>query len=162
MHGPVGDAELLDGAHGGKDEPVRGAGRRALAVDGLRAGDDDLLDGQVVLADDLQHLRGAEAVDLHVLGDLGHVAAVRALVKDHVDAFHGGAHRRAVSQIALDKFRLLVDPGGFAEAVGLGFEVVEDANGPAFAEEVVGDVRADEARAAGDEGAFEGRHKSRR
>ncbi len=61
---------------------------------------------------------------------------------------------RAVGQVAVDELRLFVDPRRFAEAVGLGFEVVEDADGPALAEQMIGDVRADEARAAGDEGAF--------
>ena len=131
-----------------------GAGHRPLAVNRLRTRHDDLFDGQVVLADHLQQLRGAETVYVDVLGNFGHVAAVRALVEDHVDVRHRRADRRPVGQVAPHELGLRIDPGGFAVPVGLGFEVVQDPDGPAFADEEVGDVGTDQAGPAGDEGAF--------
>ena len=154
MHAPVAGAQLLDGTNLGKHQPVLGTGRCSLAVNRLRTRHDDLFDGQVVLADHLQHLRGAETVHVDVLGDFGHVAAVRAFVEDHVDVRHRRADRRAVGEVALYEPGLRVDPGGFAVAVGLGFEVVQDPDGPALADEEIGDVGPDQAGPAGDEGAF--------
>ena len=133
---------------------VDGAERGAFAVDGLRAGDEDLADGQLLVADDLEHLRGAEAVDEDVLGHLGHVAAVGRLVEDDVDVFERGVHGVVVLHVALAELGCRIDPCGFAMFVGLGLEIIEDAHRPAFAHKQIDDVRADQACAAGDERSF--------
>ncbi len=150
----VAGAQLLGGAQERDDVAVLGAVSGAFAVDGLRACDDYLFDGQVVVANDFQQLRGAEAVDEHVLGHLGHVAAVGGLVEDDVDVLEGGEHGVVVLDFALAELGGGIDPGGLAELVGVGLEIVEDADGPAFGEQEVDDVRADEACASGDEGAL--------
>ncbi len=129
----VAGAELLCRTQQGHDVAVLGAVGGALAVHGLGAGDDDLLDGQLVVADDLEHLRGAEAVDEDVLGHLGHVAAVSRLVEDDVDVLERGVHGVVILDEALAELGWRVDPLGLAVLVGLGLEVVEDADGPAFA-----------------------------
>ena len=86
MDGEVPRRELGGGAGVGEDEAVCRAERRAFAVDGLGGGDDDLFYRQVLVADNLQHLGGAEAVNMNVLADLRHVPAVGRLVKDEVYA----------------------------------------------------------------------------
>jgi len=86
-----------------KDEAVLRAGCRAFAVDGLRRCDDDLLDRQFFVADDFEHLDGAEAVDVNVLCDFGHVTTVRGLMKDNVDVLQRGCYARAVLDISLNE-----------------------------------------------------------
>ena len=56
-----------------------------LLVDRLRGRDDHLLNGQALVADDLQELGRSEAVDVDILRHLWHVAAVRCLVEDDVE-----------------------------------------------------------------------------
>jgi hypothetical protein len=47
---------------------------------------------------------------MHVFRDLGHVTAVGSLVKNDVDLVKRSADRFAVAQIALNKFRSIVNP----------------------------------------------------
>ena len=154
VDGEVAATELVDGTDMGHDVAVRGAECGAFAVDGLRAGDENFFDRQVVVADELEHLRGAEAVDEDVLRHLRHIAAVGRLVEDDVDVLECGEHRCRVLHIALHEFGGGINPAWAAELVGIGLEVVEDADTPAFADEEVGDVRPDEARASGDKRAL--------
>ncbi len=154
MNGEVSGAELFGWTEEGDDVAVGGAEGGAFGVDGLRGGDDDFLDGELVVADELEHLGGAEGVDQDVLGHFGHVATVGCLVEDDVDVLERGEHGVGVLDFALAELSGGVDPGGFAEFVGVGLEVVEDADGVAVAEEEVDEMGADEAGAAGDEGAL--------
>jgi hypothetical protein len=140
---------LLDGSGLWEDEPVLLAGRRSFAVDGLRRGDDDLFDRQVLVPDDLEHLGGAEAVDVHVLAHLGHVASVGCLVKDDVHAFERRSRGGPVADVGVNELGFRWYPGRLAVAVGLGFEVVEDADFVALVQEKAAEVRADQTRPAG-------------
>jgi len=56
-----------------------------FAVDGLRTGDEHFADGKVVIANDLQHLSCAKAIDEDVLRHLRHIATIGSFVKDDVD-----------------------------------------------------------------------------
>ncbi len=107
-----------------------------------------------MVADELQHLRGAEAVDEDVLRHLRHVAAIGCLVEHDVYVLQRGQHRRGVLYVALYELGGRINPGGASELVGIGLEVIEDADAPAFTNKEVHDVRADEARASGDERAL--------
>src|SRR6185437_1648652 len=122
--------------------------------DGLRAGDENFFDGQPVIADELEHLRGAETVDENVLRHLRHVAAVGRLVEDDVDVLQRGQHRCGILHVAVHELGGGVDPRRLAKFVRVGLEVVEDANAPSFANQQVDNVRADKARASGDESAL--------
>jgi hypothetical protein len=90
------------------------------------------LNRQVLLANDFQHLRGAEAVNAHVFRNLRHVTAVGRLVKDNVDAPQRGTHRLAIGYVAFDEFGVVSDPGRLSVAMRLRLEVVQDADAPAF------------------------------
>ena len=133
MNGEVAGAQLLGGAQQWDDVAVLGAVGGAFAVNGLGACHDNLFDGQVVIADHFEQLRGAEAVDEDILGHLGHVAPVGGLVEDDVDVLERRKHGVVVLDLALAELGRGIDPGGLAEFVGVGLEVVEDADGPAFA-----------------------------
>jgi hypothetical protein len=85
MHTEVASPQLFGGAQQGNDVAMFRAVCRTFAVDCLRTGYQDLLDRQLVIADDLQHLGRAEAIDEDVLRHLGHVAAVCCFVKDNID-----------------------------------------------------------------------------
>src|SRR5918994_4964402 len=100
----------------------------SLAVDGLRGGDDELFDRKVLVADELQHLGGGEAVDVYVLGHLGHVAAVGGLVEDYVHVCESRRDCWPVSDVGFKELDLGWYPRRFTLAVDLGFEVVEDAH----------------------------------
>ena len=91
---------------------------------------------------------------MHILGDLRHVAAVGRLVEDDVDAIERGGDVGAFAHVALHELRVLIHPGGFAELVRVRLEVIENADAPAFAHEQIGQMRSDQARAAGDQRAF--------
>src|SRR4029079_6050242 len=126
----------------------------AFAVNGLRGCDDDLFDRQILLANDLEHLRGAETVNPNVFCDFRHVAAVRRLVEHYVDVTQGGADRFAVGHVALDELDLVRDPGWFAFAMGLRLEVIQDAHCPPFASQEIGQVRTNQSGTARDQGSF--------
>src|SRR5918995_3834900 len=112
----------------------------SLAVDGLRGGDDDLFDRKVLVADELQHLGGGEAVDEYVLGHLRRVAAVGGLVEDYVHVSEGRRNGCPVSDVGVKELDVEWYPGRFTLAVGLGFEVVEDAHRVALLYEQVREV----------------------
>ncbi len=95
---------------------------------------------QVLFADHLEHLRGAERIDVNVFRDLGHVATVSRLVKYHVNLVERGGDGVAIAHIAFDKFDVLVDPGRFAAPMRLRLEIVEHAHRPAFANKQIGKV----------------------
>ena len=56
VDGEVAGAELFYGADERDDVAVLGAEGGAFAVDGLGTGDDELADGELVVADDFEHL----------------------------------------------------------------------------------------------------------
>ncbi len=85
MHAEVTGAELLDGTEGGGYAAVLGANRCALTVNSLGTGHEHLANRQVAIADDLEHLRGAEAVDEDVFRHFRHVAAVCSFVEDDIN-----------------------------------------------------------------------------
>ena len=72
-------------------------------------------------------------------------------MEDDVDPVQRPLPVAAVADIALDELGLARHPGRFALAVGLPFQVVEDAHIPAGGQRGIDDVRADQPGAAGDE-----------
>src|SRR3954453_4552029 len=101
MDAIVSEGELLDRSGLREDQPVVWAGHRSLAVDGLRGGDYDLTNRQVLIADDLEHLGGAEAVDVYVLAHLRHVAAVCRLVENYVNVLQRRAYSSSVTDVGV-------------------------------------------------------------
>ena len=71
-------------------------------------------------------------------------------MKNYVDIPQGILNSPAITQIALYKFGIPVDPRWFPSLVRIWLKVVEDSHPPAFAHEQIGDVRTDQARSAGD------------
>jgi len=126
----------------------------AFAVNGLRASGDNFSNRQIFLANNFEHLRGAERIDMHVFGDLGHVAAVGSLMKDDVDLVERSRNHVAIAQIGVNKFRLFVYPRRSSAAMRLRFKIIETAHFPALAHQQIGNMRADKARAAGHKCAF--------
>ena len=96
-----------------------------------------------MIPDYLQHLRGAEAVDEDILCHLWHVAAVCGFVKYNVDIRQRRAHGLVILNIATVKLGCWVDPFWFAVLVSLWLEIVDYADGPAFAQKQINNVRAD-------------------
>ena len=131
-----------------------GAFARALAVNGLRACDDNFFYRQILLADNLEHLRCSERINLNKFGDLRHVTAIRSLMKDNIDLVQGSSDGIAISQIAFDELRARVDPRRLAALVRVRLKIIEHAHFPALAHQQIGNVRADQARAAGHERVF--------
>src|SRR5437016_14505607 len=105
----------------------------AFAVNGLRAGDDNFSNRQIFFANNFEHLRGAERIDMHVFGDLGHVAPVSSLMKDNVDLVERSRNRVAIAQIGINKFRLFVYPRRSSAAMRLRLKIIESAHLPALA-----------------------------
>src|SRR2546423_820845 len=81
--------------------------------------------------------RGAEAVDMAVLRDLGHVAAIGRLVKHHVDVAQHVGDRGAIADVGRAELGRRGHPGWLAVAVRLRLQVIEDANLPALAQQQV-------------------------
>src|SRR5205823_14910373 len=77
----------------------------------LRRSDHDFFDWQVLFANDLQHLRGTEAVNPNVFRDLRHVPAVGRLVENHVDVREGRSeeHTSELQSLAYLVCRLLLE-----------------------------------------------------
>src|SRR5581483_2354148 len=128
-----------------KNHPVPWTFARPFAVNGLRTGSDDFPDRQIVLPDYFEHLRGAERIYVHKFCDLGHVTAVRRLVKNDVDVFKRGRDDSAIAQIAVDEFGTLVDPGRLAAAMRLRLQIIQNARPPAYPHQQINHVRADQA-----------------
>jgi hypothetical protein len=107
----------------------------------------------------LEQHRGAHVVDARVAGDLVHALADphrRGEVVDRVDAVERPVHRAAVAHVAHHQLDLGIEvlgaaPVGGRVAVHLLRERVERPHAMAVSQEQVGEVRADEARAAGDQ-----------
>ena len=154
MNLPVAAPQLLDRADRRKNQTVLRTNAGAFAVNRLRARDDYFLDRQFLFADHLEHLRCAQRINVNVFRDLRHVAAVGRLVKDDVDLVERGRDGFAIAQVALNEFRLLVNPRRFAATVRLRLQIVEHANFPAFSHQQIGNVRSDQAGSAGDKCAF--------
>ncbi len=154
MHLKVSGTQLFGGTKQRYNVPVDLTVCCAFAVDCLRTGDDDFLDGQLVIADDLQHLSGAEAVHENVLGHLGHVAAVGCFMEDDVDVGQRGVHRLVVLNVPLAELGCRMDPFGLTVLVGLGLQIVQDADLPAFLHEEIDDVRTNQASPTCYEGSF--------
>ena len=83
-----------------------------------------------MIADDLKHLRCAEAIHQNVFRHLRHVAAISCFVKHHVDVGQRGPHRLVVLQIPLQKFGILMDPCRFSILMSLWFEIIQNTNLP--------------------------------
>ena len=69
----------------------------AFAINSLRARSHDFFDRQLFLPDYFEHLCGAERVHVHKFCHLGHVTAVRSLVKDDVDLIQRSRNRIAIA-----------------------------------------------------------------
>src|SRR5262249_20943737 len=123
---------------------------RAFAVDGLRAGNDDLFNWQIPFANDFEHLCGAQRIHMHKFRDLGHVTAVRGLVKNDVDPVERSRNRVAIPHVALDEFRLGIYPRRLSTAVRLRLEIIKRAHLPTLAHEKIDNVRTDQTRGASD------------
>ena len=91
---------------------------------------------------------------MHKFRNLGHVTAVRGLVKNDVDLVECSSDRIPIPHVALDKFRLPIDPRWPSAAMRLRFKIIKRAYSPAFVHETVDNVRADQACATSDQGAF--------
>ena len=154
VHLPIAATQLLDRANAWKDQSVLGTFARAFAVNGLRAGNDDLFNRKIFLPNHFKHLCRAERIHVHIFRDLRHVTAVRGLVKNNVDPIERSSNRIAIPHVALDEFRLGIYPCRLSAAVGLRLEIIQRANLPTFAHEKIDNVRADQTRGASDECAF--------
>ncbi len=86
--------------------------------------------------------------------DLRHVPAVSRLVKDDVDLVERRCDCVAIAQVALEEFCLFVNPRRFTAAMRLRLKIIESAHPPALTHEKIDNVRANQARAAGNERAF--------
>src|SRR5204863_8916424 len=143
--------QLLDRTDAWKDQSVLRTFARAFAVNGLRAGNDDLFDREIFLSNHFKHLCRAQRIHVHKFRDLRHVPAVRGLVKNNLDPIERGSNRIAVSHVALDQFGLGVYPCRLSAAVRLRLEIIQRAHLPTFAHEKIDNVRADQTRSASDE-----------
>ena len=131
---PIAAFQLRDRPDLGKNETVFRTCGRAFAVNGLRGRDDDFFYRQILFADDLQHLGGAEAVNANVFCDLRHVATVGSLVKHDVDVVQRGGDRLAIGNVAFNELDVLIDyPRRLAVAMRLRFEIIQNAHSPAVA-----------------------------
>ena len=110
------------------------ASGRAFAVNGLRACHDYFFDRQNLLANHLEHLRGAERIHVHVFRNLGHVAAVGCLVKDNVDLVERRGDRFPVADVAFDGFGFGIDPRWLSSAMRIRLKIIEHANLQSFAQ----------------------------
>jgi len=154
MHFPVTALQLFDRAHAWKNQSVLGTIAGAFTVNGLRTRNDDFFNRQISLPDQFEHLRGTERIHMHKFCNFWHVTSVRSLTKDDVDSVERGGDGVAIAQIAFNEFRLVGDPRRLAALVRVRFQVIEHAHFPAFADEQVDHVRADQARATGNKCAF--------
>jgi len=80
---------------------------------------------------------------MHIFYDLGHVTAVRGLVKNNVDPIERGSNRIAIPHVALDEFGPGVYPCRLSAAVRLRLEIIQRAYLPAFSNEKIDNVRTD-------------------
>jgi hypothetical protein len=91
---------------------------------------------------------------VHKFRDLGHVPAVRGLVKNNLDPIERRSNRIAIPHVALDEFCLGIYPCRLSAAVRLRLDIIQRAHLPTFAHEKIDNVRADQTRGASDECAF--------
>ena len=108
-----------------------------LAVNSLGARNNDLPNRQGFLADHFKHLRSTKRIHMHKFCDLRHVTPVGSLVKNDIDLVERGGDRVAITQIAVNEFRLLVDPRWYSAAMSLWFQIVERPNLPAIVHEQI-------------------------
>src|SRR5437763_9169111 len=154
MHVPIAPAQLLDRSYGWEDQRVRRTLSGALAVNCLRARDDEFFNWQSFLANDFEHLCRTKRVHVNEFGNLRHIPAVSRLVKNDFDIFKRGRYCGMIAQIALNEFRFFFEPGWFSAAMRLRLEIIERAHSPTFADQHVHEVRADEASGSRHQGAF--------
>src|SRR4029453_13709611 len=128
MHVPIALAQLFYRTHRWKYQSMFRTIAGAFAVNSLRAGNNNFLNRQGFLADYFKHLGSAERIHMHKFCDLGHVTPVGCLVKNHVDLVERGGNRIAITQITLNEFRFLVDPGRLSPPVSLWFQIIERPN----------------------------------
>jgi hypothetical protein len=113
---------------------------RAFAVNGLRAGNDDLFDREVFLANDFNHLGRAQRIHVHIFRDLRHVTAKGGLVKNNVDVVERSSNRITIPHVSPDEFGLGIYPCRLSAAVGLRLEIIQRANLPTLAHEKIDNV----------------------
>jgi hypothetical protein len=154
---PLAGLETFERAGAAGDVGSGGAAVKALAVDAGAGGEDEAADGA---ADEgLEEDGGALVVDGGVVGNLIQARAGAdegGEVADGVDADEGLVDGAGVEHVADAQVDLGGEVGG-ADGVGtvhVRDEGVEDAHAMAAAQELVGQVGADEAGAAGDEDEF--------
>ena|GEM_PF-1256167 len=75
-------------------------------------------------------------------------------MENHVNILQCCRYYRPIPNITLDKFSRRVNPTGFAVAMRLRFEIVQDADAPAFAYQQIDQMRTDQARATRDQCPF--------
>jgi hypothetical protein len=80
---------------------------------------------------------------MHIFRNLGHVTAVRGLVKDNINPVERSGNLTAITHVALNEFRLGIYPGRLAAAVRLRFEIIQRAHLPTFAHEKINNMGAD-------------------
>src|SRR5436190_17217373 len=100
----------------------------------------------------VEQVRGAGAVDIHVFADLKHALANTdhgGLVEDSFGAFDRAFQGFVIADIAGQEARLRVQVFGNAAVVNLRFKVIENGDVVAALDQRVDDEAADEPRAAG-------------
>src|SRR5262249_56895160 len=133
VHLPIAATQLLDRAHAWKDHSVLRTLASALAINGLRTCNDDLFDREIFLANDFEHLCGAQRIHVHIFRDLRHVTAIRGLVKNAVDPVKRGSNRLSLPHVALDEFGLGIYPIRLSAALLLRLEIIPGPNAATFA-----------------------------
>ena len=58
-------------------------------------------------------------------------------MKNDVYLVECGSNRLPITQIALNEFRVLINPSRFSMSVGLWFQIIERSNPPAFIHEKI-------------------------
>ena len=127
---------------------------RALAVNRLRARNDYLSYRKVFLANDFQHLRRSERIHVHVFGNFRHVTAICRLMKNDINIAQHVFSCVAITEIALHKFCIAIDPGRLAALVRIRFQIVENSYAPALPHEQIRDMRTDQTGAPSNQCVF--------
>src|SRR5689334_15852753 len=69
-------------------------------------------------------------------------------MKNNVHLIERGSNCFAITNIAFNKFRVWIDPVGFAPAMRVRLQIIEHSHPPAFAHEKISDMRSDQTGAA--------------
>src|SRR5262249_4120376 len=154
MHLPITSAQLFDGPDARENQTVLWAVAGAFAVNGLRTGKDDLLDWQLFLANDFEHLARAKRIYMNKFSDLRHVTPVSRLVKHDVNSVKRSGNYVAIPHVALHEFRVWIHPCRFSPPVRLRLEIIERAYLPACTQKEIDKMRDNQAGATSDQCAF--------